>query len=72
MKKRWMAAALAAALVLGLSGCGGEKEESKGQVKIFNWGEYIDEEVIEQFEEETGIEVVYDTFETNESMYHII
>ena len=72
MKKRWMAAALAAALVLGLSGCGGEKEESKGQVKIFNWGEYIDEEVIEQFEEETGIEVVYDTFETNESMYPII
>lgn len=72
MKKRWMAAALAAALVLGLSGCGGEKEESKGQVKIFNWGEYIDEEVIEQFEEETGIEVVYDTFDTNESMYPII
>ncbi|MCI8550709.1 MAG: ABC transporter substrate-binding protein [Lachnospiraceae bacterium] len=72
MKKRWMAAALAAAMVLGLFGCGGEKKESKGQVKIFNWGEYIDEEVIELFEEETGIEVVYDTFETNEAMYPII
>lgn len=72
MKKRWMAAALVWALVLGLSGCGGEKKESKGQVKIFNWGEYIDEEVIEQFEEETGIEVVYDTFETNEAMYPVI
>ncbi len=72
MKKRWMAAAVAAALVFGLFGCGGEKKESKGQVKIFNWGEYIDEEVIELFEEETGIEVVYDTFETNEAMYPII
>ncbi len=72
MKKRWMAAALVWALVLGLSGCGGGKKESKGQGKIFNWGEYIDEEVIEQFEEETGIEVVYDTFETNEAMYPVI
>ena len=73
MRKRWIAAALAACLVFGICGCGGgEKKESKGQVKIFNWGEYIDEEVIEMFEEETGIEVVYDTFETNEAMYPII
>ncbi|MCI8505474.1 MAG: ABC transporter substrate-binding protein [Lachnospiraceae bacterium] len=73
MKKRWIAAALAVCLVFGICGCGGgEEKESKGQVKIFNWGEYIDEEVIEMFEEETGIEVVYDTFETNEAMYPII
>lgn len=73
MKMRRIGAlALLACLVMALAGCGGEKKESKGQVKIFNWGEYIDEEVIEQFEEETGIEVVYDTFETNEAMYPII
>lgn len=71
-KRRFLAAALAACMVFGLSGCGGEKKGDGGQVKIFNWGEYIDEEVIEQFEEETGIEVVYDTFETNEAMYPII
>lgn len=70
--RRIVAFLLAGCLALGLSGCGREKKESKGQVKIFNWGEYIDEEVIEQFEEETGIEVVYDTFETNEAMYPII
>ena len=34
--------------------------------------EYIDESVIEEFEEETGIEVVYDLFETNEEMYPVI
>ena len=36
------------------------------------WGEYIDESVIDDFEEETGIQVVYDVFETNEEMYPII
>lgn len=41
----------------------------KGRVVVYNWGDYIDEDVIEMFEEETGIEVVYDMFETNEEMY---
>lgn len=40
-----------------------------GQVKVFNWGEYIDEDLIEEFEDEYGIEVIYDTFDTNEAMY---
>jgi len=42
---------------------------SNGKVVVYNWGEYIDPEVIEIFEEETGITVLYDEFETNESMY---
>ena len=45
---------------------------SAGEVYVYNWGEYIDEEVIDMFEEETGIHVVYDMFETNEEMYPII
>ena len=39
---------------------------------VYNWGEYIDEEVISMFEEETGIKVIYDMFETNEDMYPVI
>lgn len=39
------------------------------QVIVYNWGEYIDPKVIDMFEEETGITVVYEEFETNESMY---
>ena len=39
---------------------------------LYNWGEYIDDSVIEQFREETGIEVTYDLFETNEEMYPVI
>lgn len=39
------------------------------KVIVYNWGEYIDPEVIEMFEEETGISVVYEEYETNEIMY---
>ena len=39
------------------------------QVIVYNWGEYIDPEVIELFEEETGIQVIYEEYETNEIMY---
>lgn len=42
------------------------------ELYVYNWGEYIDEEVIEMFEEETGIKVTYDMFETNEEMYPVI
>ena len=35
---------------------------------IFNWGEYIDPDLISQFEEESGYRVVYETFDSNEAM----
>ncbi|WP_223633720.1 PotD/PotF family extracellular solute-binding protein [Planococcus sp. 4-30] len=39
-----------------------------GSISVYNWGEYIDPELIDQFEEETNISVVYETFDSNESM----
>lgn len=42
------------------------------ELYVYNWGEYIDETVIEDFEKETGIHVIYDLFETNEEMYPVI
>lgn len=39
------------------------------QIFIYNWGEYIDPDILTQFTEETGIQVIYDEFETNEIMY---
>lgn len=45
---------------------------SSNELYVYNWGEYIDESVIAQFEEETGIHVTYDLFETNEEMYPVI
>lgn len=35
---------------------------------IYNWGDYIDPDLITQFEEETGIKVIYETFDSNEAM----
>ena len=87
MKKRVFAismAGLTAASAL-LSGCGASGNTGTsgtdsaasgsadgGELYVYNWGEYIDEDVISQFEEETGITVVYDLFETNEEMYPVI
>ena len=35
-------------------------------VNIFNWSDYIDPKVLEDFTKETGIKVVYDTYDSNE------
>ena len=62
---------LAFSLFLGLTfltGCGNNAGEN-GEVIVFNWGEYIDPETISLFEQETGIKVVYEEFDTNETMY---
>jgi len=40
----------------------------EGSLTVFNWEDYIDESVIEQFEQETGINVNYVRFTTNEDM----
>lgn len=69
MKKKLLAAiCLSFTFSLLLTGCGAAKSEN-GEVVVYNWGEYIDPDTLTMFEEETGIHVVYDEFETNEIMY---
>lgn len=46
--------------------------KSDNELYVYNWGEYIDPEVIKMFEKETGIKVHYEEFETNEEMYTIV
>lgn len=41
---------------------------SKDTIIVYNWGDYIDPELITQFEEETGYKVIYETFDSNEAM----
>ena len=69
MKKWFAMAGLCMASVLALGGCGNSASGKNGQVIVYNWGEYLDPETITMFEEETGIKVVYDEFETNEVIY---
>lgn len=54
---------------LSLSACQDSSASENGVVYVYNWGEYIDPATIDMFEEETGIKVVYDEYETNEIMY---
>ncbi len=62
-------ACVSASLTFSLAGCGGSASGENGEVIVYNWGEYLDPETLEMFEEETGIKVIYDEFETNEIMY---
>ncbi|MEL7126587.1 MAG: polyamine ABC transporter substrate-binding protein, partial [Pseudomonadota bacterium] len=36
------------------------------EVRVYNWSDYIDEDLLEKFEQETGLELVYDVFDSNE------
>ena len=62
------------AMLLALcAGCGNSgKDESKGVVNVYNWGEYIGEDIVAQFEKETGIKVNYKTYDTNEALYSVL
>ena len=44
----------------------------KGVVYVYNFGDYIDPELVDAFQEETGYTVVCDYFDTNEEMYPVI
>ena len=56
---------LVMALSLCLAGCGGSE---KVTINVLNWGDYIDPDLIKQFEKETGIAVKYTTMVSNEEM----
>jgi putrescine transport system substrate-binding protein len=67
-----------AGLLVSLAGCGGKPEDAATRatgaqpaaeervVNVYNWADYIDPKVIEGFENETGIKVRYDVFDSNE------
>ncbi len=70
---RWISLSLVLVVFLVvLFGYYSTKTTSTGSLKVYNWGEYMDPQVLELFEKETGISVTYDEYETNESMYPII
>lgn len=41
---------------------------SKDTITVYNWGDYIDPDLLKQFTKETGIKVIYETFDSNEAM----
>lgn len=58
---------LAISIMLIFSAC--SSSTNTESINVYNWGEYIEEDVLELFEQETGIKVNYQTFQSNEEMY---
>ena len=72
MKKRLLSMTLVLALAAGcLAGCGGSSDSagSGETITVLNYGKYIDEDAVKQFEKETGINVKYEEYESPEEMY---
>ena len=66
--QRVIALLLVFALGFGLIKCGGSAAENH-VLKVYNAGEYMDLDLLTQFEQEYNCTVVYETFESNEMMY---
>lgn len=67
-----IAGALVMLLIVGLIGIGGRGSSLPyaGQtLYVYNWGEYTGENLIKDFENETGATVVMENFDSNEQMY---
>ena len=70
--RKHLAIALIFTLLMNVMGCAGgssSKDSDENILYVYNWGEYIDPDILTMFTEETGIEVVYDEYETNEIMF---
>ncbi|NKW92191.1 polyamine ABC transporter substrate-binding protein [Rhodobacteraceae bacterium R_SAG9] len=52
--------ALAASLAIGATAATAE------EVRVYNWSDYIDEELLTKFQDETGIKLIYDVFDSND------
>jgi spermidine/putrescine transport system substrate-binding protein len=67
-KRKYLFVLLVAALLVissVLSACG----EKRVRLNVYNWGDYIDESVIKEFEKKYNIKVNYETYDSNEDMY---
>ncbi len=64
--KKILLAALAAVTVFAAVGC--SSDSGKQVLNVYNWGDYIDSSVIEEFEEEFDVKVNYEEYANNEEM----
>jgi len=65
---RMLKVLLAAAMfvfVLALTGCSSDEDV----IRVFNWGNYLDESILAEFTAHTGITVIYTTYASNEEMH---
>lgn len=68
MKKHFQILLIALLVLIAVitNGCGKKKQ---AELNVYNWGDYIDESVLGDFEKKFNVKINYDTFTTNEDMY---
>lgn len=70
--RRAVALVAAAVMSLSLVACGKKEEKTKDgyakEIYLYNWTEYMTQEVLDKFEAEYGIKVIETTFESNDEM----
>ncbi len=74
--KKIFCVVLSFVMIFALSACGNKNTENlllNGvTLKVFNWGDYIDENVLTMFEDETGAKIEYILYDSNDAMYERI
>lgn len=68
MKKRLIFFSLLMLILSAVTGCGGSAESGE-TLTVLNYGKYFDPDALKMFEEETGIKVEYEEYESPEEMY---
>ena len=61
--RRWLKTTCLASLATVLAGCG----QSRPQVNVYNWADFIGSNTVAEFERRSGIKVVYDTYDSEET-----
>lgn len=75
--KNWVKLGLCGLMVVALGGCGGggksdiDPQEVYGcsTLNVYNWGEYVGENVLSNFERQYNVKINYSMFASNEEMY---
>lgn len=55
--------------LVSIAACGKKEKANNNSIYLFNWSDYLPEEILNDFEAETGIKVVADYYSSNEEMY---
>jgi len=68
MMRRGLLGVAGAAMLALVTGCGqdGGTAAKEQVLHVYNWSDYIDPALLKEFTDQTGIKVVYDTFDSNE------
>lgn len=68
MKLKWMTLMTALTVGLGLAVAGGGGAQAAGELKIYNWFDYLPQNLIDKFSKEHDVEVTMDTYDSNETL----